>query len=241
MKTTKYLLTVLSLPFWLFSSVQTAHAVSSFNGNVSITYTINSITNLNNPGSLEGLELNGQFELDDGQTFTENYGNAGSSIAHSEWFYGPIEDNVFSRTFSLSGYAGNGEAAASYLAMFGLEFVNNSSDAFDIDVEFAYSLSAEAAGDNAYTEIMMDYWDDLTGGGDFVELSAYATGNDQLFDSALFQFSLFANETQAILADVGVEGAVSAVPVPAAIWLFGSALFGMLGTVKFKSRQIEAC
>ena len=128
----------------------------------------------------------------------------------------------------MNGFAGNGSAAANYLVMYGLEFFNGSSDRFAIDVDFAYDLSVNTVGETVVSEIFLDYWEELTGEGFFDELSMSATSSDYSSGGRQFSFTLEAFEKQQILADVKHSGTVSAVPVPAAFWLFGSALFGLV-------------
>ncbi len=220
-------LSILSSLF-LMTNVSNVHAVSSFDSSATLTYTINSIVNLDNPGDLSGLTVNGVFELDDSQTETEYTGNGTSSISHSDWYYGLVDGNVFSKTFSLSGFAGNGDATANYMTFFDLEFINNSNHSFAIDVDFAYTLSVNTVGEDVFSEIFLDYGDVLTNQYFFKDLSVFATGGDQLTGLHKFLFTLGAFEEQLILADVRHSGTVSAVPVPAAIWMFGSALFGLV-------------
>ncbi|PKM36234.1 MAG: hypothetical protein CVV06_12115 [Gammaproteobacteria bacterium HGW-Gammaproteobacteria-10] len=222
-------LSTLSIPFFfLMANAPTVHAVSSFGSSSTLTYAINSIVNMDNPGDLSGLTINGIFELDDSQTYTEYTGNGTSSISHSGWYYGPVEGNVFSKTFSLSGSVGNGDVTSNYLFFFDLEFINGSNDRFEIDVDFAYSLSVNTIGEEVFNEIYLDYGELLTNQYFFEEISSFETGGDQLTGSHKFLFTLGAFEEQLILADVNHFGTVSAVPVPAAIWLFGSALFGLV-------------
>lgn len=222
-------LSILSITsFLLIANAPTAYAVSSFDSSATLSYTINSIVNLDNPGDLTGLTVNGGFELDDSQTYTEYTGNGTSSISHSDWYYGPVEGNVFSKTFSLSGSAGNGDVTSNYLVFFDLEFINASNDSFAIDVDFAYTLSVDTVGENTFNEVFLDYGELLTNQYFFEDISAFATGGGQLTGSHNFSFTLGAFEEQLILADVNQFGTVSAVPVPAAFWLFGSALFGLV-------------
>ncbi|WP_431065112.1 hypothetical protein [Methylotuvimicrobium sp.] len=222
-------LSILSIAsFFLMANASTAHAVSSFESSATLTYTINSIVNLDNPGDLAGLTVNGSFELEDSQTYTEYTGNGTSSISHSDWYYGPVDGNVFSKTFSLSGSVGNGDVTSNYLVFFDLEFINASNDSFAIDVDFAYDLSVKTVGEDVFAEMFLDYGEELTNEYFSEDLSMFETGTDQLTGSHKFLFTLGAFEDQLILADVNQFGTASAVPLPAAIWLFGSALFGLV-------------
>lgn len=222
-------LSILSIAsFFLMANAPTAHAVSSFESSATLTYTINSIVNLDNPSGLSGLTVNGSFELEDSQTYTEYTGNGTSSINHSDSYYGLVEGNVFSKTFSLSGSVGNGDVTSNYLVFFDLEFINASNDSFAIDVDFAYELSVNTVGEDVFAEMFLDYGEELTNEYFFEDLSVFETGTDQLTGSHKFLFTLGAFEDQLILADVNQFGTASAVPLPAAIWLFVSALFGLV-------------
>jgi hypothetical protein len=58
--------------------------------------------------------------------------------------------------------------------------------------------------------------------------------------SLLFKADCGANPTcrfDAIIDNVTIDTAVSAVPVPAAVWLFGSGLLGLVGVARRKSRS----
>jgi hypothetical protein len=226
------LLVVLSLTLFEMSSAQ---AVSSFNGSVAITYEIKNIVNRTSPGNLSGLDIFGQFELDDSQTVNEFEGDGLSSIDHTGFNYESLSTStqIFSNTFSLTGNVANGSVYSSALAKFGLEFFNNSTDVFDITVNFSYSLNINTQGDEASGEVTLDYWNEGSGDDQLVQgyVDLVALGSDikekSLISPILIEFSLKPGDHQFLLADGSINGTVSSVPIPATIWLLGSCLIGL--------------
>ncbi len=85
--------------------------------------------------------------------------------------------------------------------------------------------------------IMMNAWSDVTG--DFVAASivfeAVGSGNSSLLSISEFALNPWAN-AGSVLNPLFVDSLidVSAVPVPAAVWLFGSGLIGLAGMVRRK-------
>jgi hypothetical protein len=225
-------LVVLSLALFEMSPAQ---AVSSFNGSVAVTYEIKNILNRTSPGNLSGLDIFGQFELDGSQTVNELEGDGYSSIGHTGFTYEPLSTStrIFSHTLSLTGNVANGSVYSGALAMFGLEFFNNSTDIFDIAVSFNYSLNINTQGDEASGEVTLDYWNE--GSGDdqlirgYVDLVGLNSDSKEksLISPIIIEFSLNPGDHQYLLADGSINGTISSVPIPATIWLLGSCLVGL--------------
>ena len=113
-----------------------------------------------------------------------------------------------------------------------------------ITLSLAINLTNEITDSqgNEYVESSVYAYESLTGGADDMISFAFGSDGDVLtddlyyltlvFDVDGFDIGFLAVETAA-LADSGITP--SAVPVPAAVWLLGSALFGFLG---FSKRRV---
>jgi hypothetical protein len=222
-------------------SIENAQAISSFSSSTEITYTINSITNLDNAGGFTGLSIDGSFSLDNFNSFTSTTGNGSTSASPASagpTSLAPIVGSSFSETFLANGSATNGSANASYLGLYGLEFDNISSDSFQISVQVNYLLTANASGDNADTTILLDYFnaDEAFFGNASAFASVPLTPSDIISNSVTYNFTLAANSFDALYVDANIEGnLVSTVPLPAAFWLFATALFGLPGIRKLNA------
>src|SRR5690554_5302328 len=140
------------------SSGHTAWAASAFSSYATVTYTVNSITNLSNPGDLLGLEILGSFEQPGAPDSYVSTTGDGAVTANNPTV-GPISvGSSFSRTFAVSGNASDGTVASHYLGWFSLEFNNLSSDSYSIEVTLDFDLSATASGQFADTSIFLDYY-----------------------------------------------------------------------------------
>ncbi len=209
-------------------------AVSAFNSTAKITYTIESIVNNSNPGSVTGLEIDGLFSLDsDG---SDIYIPTGSdavvtplSAINEKSVYGVVSS--FSHELGVTGNVTDGIADAFYLGVFELFFENESNDTFDIAVSLAYQLNSEVSGQFAINDIQLDYSNDS---GDFSSAveGVFAVAetpfdvNDIATGSDVYTFTLAPGGFDALFADVIISASLEAspVPVPGAAWLFASAL-----------------
>jgi len=226
-----------------FSSVfgiQTAQATSTFSANSFVTITVDSITNTINTGDYSGLDIYGLFEMADGmnapgfgQDVTSD-GNSYHTFAGGEIdsYMGPINaGDSFSQAFSSIGGVNYGSVDSYYQAFGGLEFVNNSSDAFTIEYSLSYNLNAFVAGEFATNTVALEYFNDL-GDIDGYEEATASTQLDvigQNFSTKSFSLDLGAFESDMFYADVSINGYAEAiapapVPVPAAGWLTLSGL-----------------
>ncbi len=207
-----------------------AAVTSSFNTSQSLLYTINSITNIDQPGNLNGLNVLGEFDLDQGQTFVDTTGDGASSITHSSFFNGPVTGNTLSNSFGVNGSASGGSVDVNYLTLSGLGFENTSSNQFEINVDLSYVLNVETDGATVHSEINIDYFEELNGTFGFDSVLSDGTSSDNLQNTVNLLFNLNPGETQWILADINHQGSltqVATVPIPVTAWLFVSGLIGM--------------
>lgn len=218
-------------------SAGAAQASSAFNADATLTYTINSITNLDHPGDLSQLEILGSFiqsvasaDLTGDGTVVDNNLDIGPSA---------IAGSVFAHTFAVSGNVSDGTILSHHLGQFDVSFRNNGQDHYSIGLTLAYQLNANTNGEYADSDVSLDYFnaDDTFSGFDAINASVLAQPqNSTSGSSALYGFTLDPSASQALTAYVAINSHMEAtpVPVPAALWMFAPSLLGLFGIAKRK-------
>jgi hypothetical protein len=224
-------------------SAQAAQANVTFNSSAALTFTINSITNLNaeHPNDLSGLEVLGSFEQASvlPYFYTITSGD-GSVTANNPSVLPPVTvSNSFSHSFAVSGSALNGAVDSYHTGWFNLDFNNTGGDSYNIDLTLDYQLNAEASGLFANSNVALDYG--YTGnsftGSDSVDAFTFAGfpyDTDSLTGSNGLIFTLGSGSTGSFYADAVITENLAPVPVPAAVWFFASGLLGVIGLNKRK-------
>jgi len=249
----KRLLPTLALACLAPLAAQNAQASATFSSYATVTYTINNITNLTHAGDFSGLiydannpasgGIAGSFDLAPGQDISTITGDGSvipSLAGTGTSFLNPANGSSYSRTFQLDGAANNdGFVTANYLAWFGLAFQNASAtDDYNIDLTLSYDLAANAGGDNAFTDVTLNYYNESQSfyGTDYVQATTQALTFGNLPNSQNYNFTLASGQYDTLYVDAGITGALQAspVPVPSALWLFGSALLAIPGIRKSK-------
>ena len=205
---------------------------ANFSGSATITYTINSIDNLSNPGNLAGLAITGGFELSpppDSYAVTSGDG----ALTNNNLGLGPIAvGRTFSHRFAISGLANNGSLDTTQFGLFSLNLDNNSSDNYQIGVTLDYQLNALAQGDYADTEVSLDYFDaeNAFSGSEYITANLFENTSAKSGTSGLLNFNIAAQGTQALWADVNITGHLQAapVPLPAGAYLLLTGLAGII-------------
>jgi hypothetical protein len=222
------------------SATHTALAASTFSSYGTVTYTVNSITNLSNPGDLSGLEILGYFEQASApDSYVATTGDG--AVTADNPTVGPISvGSSFSRTFALSGGVSDGTVSSSHLGWFSLDFNNLGNDSYSIELALDYELSATASGQSADTDIFLDYFnsDSSFSGFAFVNASVFGLDNATISDSSgPLVFTLGPNASEGLYADVRINGNLQAspVPLPAALWSFLAGLLTFSGMRKRKA------
>lgn len=225
-------------------SIQSAQALSSFNSSAAVTYTLNSINNLTNSGSVAGLTITGAYDLDAFSTsefFTGDGTASASPLATGPNVLTAVAGSSFTETMLASGNAGIGSVDAFYLGLFGLNFDNTSTDTFQISVQLDYALSTNSNGENAASDIILDYYNELDDFGGFDSVAAATpftlSDSSSANPSVIYSFTLNGNSFDALYVDAAFSGTListTPVPVPAALWLFGSALCSLPLSKKLK-------
>lgn len=223
-------------------SMQTTQASSSFASDAKLTYSINSITNLNNPNSLTGLDIQGGFEQAGAPySFAITEGDGSVTANNSSVIPIGVSASLIQK-FTASGNVNNGSVTSSHLGSSSLIFNNTGSDSYSIGVTLDYQLNASASGENADSDVFLDYFnsDNSFTGSDHINASAFdQTNATQSGTSGLFSFMLGPNAVGGLYTNVTIKGNLQAspVPLPGAVWLFGSVMAGMgvIGRRKHKT------
>ncbi|PPD30375.1 MAG: hypothetical protein CTY19_15995 [Methylomonas sp.] len=228
------------------------HASTAITSVVTVNYTINSITNLTNPGDLSGLEIVGNFDLAalENNPYQLITGTGSVTPIMSIPGSSPVVGSYL-RTFQLDASAAVGSTvSANYLAWFSLAFNNVSSDEYDVSLSLNYDLSTNASGENAFTDATLSFFNES---GSFSNLDApgyaqaVAGAIDEALasDSQLFNFRLAAGASETVYADATISATLApvTVPVPPSFWSFTVGLFSLVGlrkSTKVKNPTISA-
>lgn len=216
-----------------------ALASSSFQSQAILTFTINQITNDDNPGSTAGLNISASFE----QTQADSSITGDGIVNDSNPSYGPtpLVGTSFPHTYIVGGNVDNGSVDSSHIGLSGLSFSNTGADHYYIEVTLNYELSATTTGEYADSTVSLDYFntDFSFSGFDSINASIFGTPSDSVSGaSPVYSFILNPGDSQSFSGQVGITGALQAsgtvVPIPAAAWLFLSALSGL---ATFKKKQ----
>jgi hypothetical protein len=248
--TKKYLLPTLALASLATLTIQNAQAAANFSSYATVTYTIDSLSNLTNAGDFSGLDIGGSFVL--APNGVSQYITGTGSVTASAFDAEPTAitaavGSSYTRTFQLDGSASNnGFVFTNYLAYFDTAFSNlSATDSYNVGLTLSYTLSASATGDEALTDVVVNYSAehynaafDMTADPTFFGAD-YAGTNQSLstaflLNSQAFNFTLAPGEFEALYASAGINGTLQAspVPLPSAVWLFASALLAIPGLKK---------
>ena len=139
-----------------------------------------------------------------------------------------ILDSI-TQTSTSSGTAADGFAATDALTDLDISFKNSSGQALTFSFEWSVVLEASATGD-ASAEASVDFLDD-EGYVDILEIVTHNTPD--IITGGSFEFTLLNGGSNLIAGFVDTFGEATAViPVPAAVWLFGSGLLGLVGVAR---------
>lgn len=209
-------------PLLLFAP--SAQAISTFNSSAALTYTINSIANLDNPGDLTSLNVTGSFELASPPDYSVTVTGDGS-VNGTNPSLGPVPvANVFSKTVAVSGSVSGGTLNSSHLGLYGLSFDNTGNDSYSISLTLSYQLDTAVHGPSANSEIWLDFYNEAYtfSGSEHILASVFsAASGNQSGSSGPFNFTLGPGGSEALYADVRITGNLEAspVPLPAGAWL----------------------
>jgi len=213
------------------ASSQNAFAISAYNSDASVTYSI-SASNINTSGSLDDLDI-----FDDGPYFYDDFTSSSSQTSESVEYFSDLNTS-YSHSFQAEDTISDGSAYSESWWEYSIGFENfsaNSDDTYKITIDYSYDLTARAIGENADTDAIFEYesYNGRARGYDYINASITGTIENSpasTSGSKSISFFLEAGEFEEIYFDIGLTGYLEAtpeaspVPVPAAFWLFGSAL-----------------
>jgi hypothetical protein len=215
-----------------------AMAVSTYDATASFSLTLTDVTDMAGATVTSGWSVEALGDDFGGADLFE-FGDASASGTTSV-IDPAVSLNILdwiTQTSTASGTATNGDSWTDALTDLNI-FVDNFSNQ-GLTFSFSYDITAVAmaTGDEAQANATVDMLDDLG----FVDILAIAAA-DTMFgpasadDSQMgsFQFTLEAGQFNNISGIVDSFGSASAVPVPAAVWLFGSGLLGLVGVARRK-------
>jgi hypothetical protein len=242
----KFIPVLLALgPSLLWAS--SAQASSSFDSSAALSYTINSITNNDNAGSLAGLAITGNFDLAPAPDYSIALSGDGAVVGNNpstgDVAINPIlPGSVFSHSFSLTGSTSNGSVDTAQLGLFGLNFKNTGSENYSISLTLNYQLNLTVGGQFADSSIALDYFNETSSFADFdhIDASVFSLGTaEKSGSSGVFNFTLAPGASEALYADVNITGNLSAspVPLPASFWLLFAGLSGIVSFAKGRCQQ----
>lgn len=146
--------------------------------------------------------------------------------------------NMITQTASVSATSINGIASASIFTWLDIIVENNSGE--DLLFSFSYGALTGANTSGQYSSASgdVDFLDDL-GAVDILQSNESFDGiNDPLFAQytpGTFEFTLADGDSNLISGYVDAYAeADNVVPIPAAVWLFGSGLLGLVGVARRK-------
>ncbi len=230
------LLTTLALTIALPIATQTANASSSFSAEVTLSVTLDGLSNLSSGTDFSGLSY-------DFTPFSGDYNeivSSGDAIVTDQYNTSGLLPlslaGTFTESFSVSGNVNNGDASGYFESFSDLSFFNHSTtDSYQLDLTFAYTLSASVSGEFADADASIMYFDE-NGLTSVVETDAaafasvFGSQQDNVSDSLSISLILAPGDYETLYADAFINGSIAAsspapVPVPAAFWFFASALF----------------
>ena len=222
---------VLSLGFAPTAQSATYDATASF------TLTLTDVTDVTGAPVASGWEVTASGS---GDVFLSEIGTAGASgsvsVIDPEVTIGI--DGSITQSSTSSGWATDGYDSTDALTDLGIKpgldkgivIDNNSGQALTFIFDWEVSLSVATSG-IATAEASVDMLDDLG----FVDILLWSKNGDLGLFSGSINMTLPNGESNAITGFVDSLGTAEAViPVPAAAWLFGSGLIGLIGVARRK-------
>jgi len=219
-----------------------AMAVSTYDAAASLSLTLTGVTGTGGTGTTVTSGWSVVAIGDDfGGAVTSVVGDAtaGGTTSVVDPVSMSISDSILQSSTAF-GTATNGFSSTDALTNLEMSVTNFSGQALNFSFDYDIIATASATGDDAMADVLVE----LLGFG-IVDILAEASANsisgpvsDDASVSGSFNFTLGAGNRQIFTGVAGgfVDsiGAASAVPVPAAVWLFGSGLLGLVGVARRK-------
>ncbi len=234
--------TALTLGVLSFGFAPAAMAISTYDAAASFSLTLTDVTDVTGATVTSGWSVDA---FGSGDVFLTE-----SGVASATGSISVVDPLVFlsigtgiTQSSTASGTATNGFAWTDALTDLAINVDNTSGQDLTFNFGFDIIALASASGDLASANATVDFLDTLgavnilaiASAGVGVPLPAGATGDAS--QSGVIQFTLGAGgvNSMSISGFVDSNGtAESVVPVPAAVWLFGSGLLGLVGVARRK-------
>jgi hypothetical protein len=222
-----------------FGFTPAAMAVSSYDSEASFSLTLTDVTDTNGAQVTTGWSVDA-FGSGIVDLFESGAASATGSISPVDPAVSmSILDSIL-QSATASGTATNGTAETFTFSDLAIDVANNSGQDLTFSFGFDVIALASASGDFATADATVDVLDDLgfvsilavASAGVGVQLLADATGDAS--QSGIIQFTLLDGGFNSISGFIDSSGTANAVPVPAAVWLFGSGLLGLVGVARRK-------
>ncbi|MDX2507653.1 MAG: VPLPA-CTERM sorting domain-containing protein, partial [Gammaproteobacteria bacterium] len=224
-----------------FGFTPAAMAISSYDASASFSLTLNDVTDAS------GVQVTTGWSVDAFGSGVLDFLDSG--VASATGTISVVDPLVFlsigtgiTQSSTASGTATNGFAWTDALTDLAINVDNTSGQDLTFNFGFDIIALASASGDLASANATVDFLDTLgavnilaiASAGVGVPLPAGATGNAS--QSGFIEFTLGAGgvNSMSISGFVDSIGSAEAVPVPAAVWLFGSGLLGLVGVARRK-------
>ena len=219
-----------------------AMAISSYDASASFSLTLNDVTDAS------GVQVTTGWSVDAfGSGIVDLFESGDASASGTT----TVVDPAFSMSIlgsilqssTASGTATNGVAETFTFTDLAIDVANTSGQDLTFNFGFDIIALASASGDLASAEATVDFLDDL-GAVDILAIASASVGIVPAADatgdasqSGFIEFTLGAGGVNAMSISGFVDSngtAESVVPVPAAVWLFGSGLLGLVGVARRK-------
>ncbi len=243
MKYTKPNLRTLSAALTLgalsFGFAPAAMAISTYDALASFSLTLENVTDVNGNQVTTGWTVDALGD-DFGGVFLDSFGDAsatGEAMVVDPAVSMNISDSILQYS-TASGTATAGYAYTSALTDLAIDVANTSGQG--LSFSFSYNVTLEAftealvAGDSALADAGVDFLDDLGAVDILATVDAVDGSTDSFALNGIFAFDLADGGFNLITGTVDSSGEANAVPVPAAVWLFGSGLLGLVGVARRK-------
>ena len=219
-----------------------AMAVSTYDAAASLSLTLTDVTGTGGTTVTNGWlvaaigdDFGGAFLIESGDATASGTTSVVDSTSMS------ILDSI-SQSSTASGTATNGFSSTDALTNLEMSVTNFSGQALTFSFDYDIIAIAAATGDDATANVLVEL---LGPGLGLLDLLAEASANsifgpvsDSDNQSGSFNFTLGDGNSQIFTSVAGgfVDsiGTADAVPVPAAVWLFGSGLLGLVGVARRK-------
>ena len=209
-----------------------AIAISTYDAAASFSLTLTDVTDSTSTQVISGWDVTA---FGDGEVFLTEVGDAsatGSISVIDPAVSLSILDSIIQSSNS-SGSASNGLAAT--VALTDLDITVDNTSGQDLTFSFDYSIMLDASTTGiADASAFVDFLDDLGFVDILANVDAFDGSAGNLALNGRFAFDLADGEFNLITGAVDSFGSAEAVPVPAAVWLFGSGLLGLVVVARRK-------